>query len=843
VERDRQDDPLPSADPLKPLFKAGPPSTGTVRPDRLRLTGGTAVRAFRILALFILTPSVVAAQASIRVLEDFERDDALEAWQLRQIDAVVELAADSVGSTVTSLAAAAAREPDRRLRLTYQKWQAGQNKWPSARLSFGDGLFDLDDWSGYETLLFEAWNSHSRTALVKIRIDDADGDRSIQLVAVPPRVWTTCEIRLNDLRSNTDLDAIGLLDFYMTQPERDYRIIIDDIRLEAGPLRITNHQVSVDPFGRGFRATVAFNRHANVSMELLDGDGTGAIVQRFKGSGTRITWRSKGERLQPGAYTIRLITKEIEAESTHNLTSFEVGSESPQLVAWLEPSTQKVRLNSWPGTGKTTYNLLDTASSDCQPARLQMVRNEHEALQLVILGRRGTSVEVTIDSLRHANGHTVLPTADITALQVGYVKTGEPAEYDVDSPGWWPDPLLPKTRMAALPDENMPIWISVRSRKETPPGLYRGLIKLGLDLESDSSSVWQLPFEVDVHESTLPDTTTVRTAFSLRRFMLDKVYGKTRARRMYRPYARFVADHRLNVTDLYRSSPPPLYEVAGAARAGLLNAFNLMQVNAEHADSLALNELSARLDPYVRQLRRMGIAHRAYIYGFDEVASDGFEQLRQVFGFLKKRYPEVKTVTTARDPSYGLETGLAAVVDVWVPAMALYDEQAADLARHAGEEIWWYIYVAPPHPFANWFVEYPALEARLLWWMTYQRGVNGFLYYYLNRWPNQVAPMSLDAAHNLTAWDPASFGTANGDGCLFYAGPAGPITTIRFESIRDGIEEFELLHMLTERKVDGGKAARQLCDILARSLTDYSDESNLFLRTRVELIERLEEAR
>ena len=212
MERDRQDDPSPSADPLKPLFKAGPPSTGTVRPDRLRLTGGTAVRAFRILALFILTPSVVAAQASIWVLEDFERDDALEAWQLRQIDAVVELAADSVGSTVTSLAAAAAREPDRRLRLTYQKWQAGQNKWPSARLSFGDGLFDLDDWSGYETLLFEAWNSHSRTALVKIRIDDADGDRSIQLVAVPPRVWTTCEIRLDDLRSNTDLDAIRLLD-------------------------------------------------------------------------------------------------------------------------------------------------------------------------------------------------------------------------------------------------------------------------------------------------------------------------------------------------------------------------------------------------------------------------------------------------------------------------------------------------------------------------------------------------------------------------------------------------------------------------------------------------------
>ena len=188
-----------------------------------------------------------------------------------------------------------------------------------------------------------------------------------------------------------------------------------------------------------------------------------------------------------------------------------------------------------------------------------------------------------------------------------------------------------------------------------------------------------------------------------------------------------------------------------------------------------------------------------------------------MFGYFKERYPEVRTITTAIDPSLGIDTGLNEVVDVWVPSMAHYDPVAAAGARALGSEVWWYVYISPPHPFANWFVEYSALEARLLWWMSYQQGVTGFLYYYLNRWPNQDLPLSLDAPQNRTNWNPASFGTANGDGCLIYAGPNGPISTVRLENIRDGIEDFELLHMLAARRGDGGAESRILCDFLVKT--------------------------
>jgi len=51
----------------------------------------------------------------------------------------------------------------------------------------------------------------------------------------------------------------------------------------------------------------------------------------------------------------------------------------------------------------------------------------------------------------------------------------------------------------------------------------------------------------------------------------------------------------------------------------------------------------------------------------------------------------------------------------------------------------------------------------------------------------------------------------NGDGMLVYPGPAGPINSVRWEIIRDGIEDYDYLALLRERRRKllerGGKEA------------------------------------
>jgi len=133
-------------------------------------------------------------------------------------------------------------------------------------------------------------------------------------------------------------------------------------------------------------------------------------------------------------------------------------------------------------------------------------------------------------------------------------------------------------------------------------------------------------------------------------------------------------------------------------------------------------------------------------------------------------------------------------------------------------------------------VEYPALEARLLWWMAHQRGIEGFLYYAMNRWPEQRAPLNADS-FGRTSWNPASYGTANGDGSLFYAGADGPISSIRLENVRDGIEDYELLVMLAAKA--GGHAAQALSARLVRSASDYSQDPQEFAVVRRALLQAL----
>jgi hypothetical protein len=152
-------------------------------------------------------------------------------------------------------------------------------------------------------------------------------------------------------------------------------------------------------------------------------------------------------------------------------------------------------------------------------------------------------------------------------------------------------------------------------------------------------------------------------------------------------------------------------------------------------------------------------------------------------------------MTTSYDGSYGLDS-VAKSVDAWCPLTPSLNPAQAAQARAAGKMVWWYICCGPHHPFANWFVEYPALDARLLMGaMTARQRPDGFLYYSLTIW-NQNQPIEKGP---FTDWNPVSWTTYDGDGSLLCSGPGGkPVPTIRLENYRDGLEDFAYVAILEE---------------------------------------------
>jgi hypothetical protein len=243
----------------------------------------------------------------------------------------------------------------------------------------------------------------------------------------------------------------------------------------------------------------------------------------------------------------------------------------------------------------------------------------------------------------------------------------------------------------------------------------------------------------------------------------------------------------------------------------------------------------------VARIRELGLADKAFFFGFDEIHTPArFETLKNCFSFFKEAYPDIRTATTGRDPSCGLNTGVDGVVDIWCLLLNAYDHAMAEAARARGKEVWWYICMNPQHPYPNWFIEYPAIEARLIWWMMYHYNVTGLHLWDTTCWRGNKQPIRADGC-NKTDWSPVSFSIYHGDGQIICAGPDGPLTTVRLENIRDGIEDHELLTMLARKLHDDGAASRALCSSLFSSVTDFSKDVEKFAEVRLRLLNLLAE--
>ncbi len=456
---------------------------------------------------------------------------------------------------------------------------------------------------------------------------------------------------------------------------------------------------------------------------------------------------------------------------------------------------------------------------------LALARNEHEGLQVAVMPFEQdlADVSVEVSPLRGQNGAGGFR-GTVRVSLVGHVKATGPQPYEVAYSGWYPDPLLSFQRRCDIhAGENVAFWIDVATTADTPAGLYTGAIRVTAAGRLPVS----LPLQVTVWDFALPRGTHLRNAFTYHEHGVGRFYGPRWTREMRYRYYDFLLEHRLNIDHLYRGERPDLEVVRyGVARG--MNAFNVgSEFLQTHDDRSARQEI----ERYFSQIVESGLLKHAYVYGFDEVRKERFADVREAFSAVRRRFAGLRTMTTAVDDSYGRDSGLRDVVDIWVPTTDRYDRSAARALRAEGRDMWWYVCVVPVRPYANFFVEYDAIEPRLLTGaMSFKYDVGGFLYYLVNAWDEN---RKVVGPGPYTDWNPASFkhpekGTiANGDGSLMCAGPDGPISTIRLENIRDGFEDYEYLWLLRDRaqtvRAQASTPARQAFLARAEALLTVPD--------------------
>jgi len=486
---------------------------------------------------------------------------------------------------------------------------------------------------------------------------------------------------------------------------------------------------------------------------------------------------------------------------------------------------------------------------------VNLARNEKESFQIVVTPRdEGLhNVAVTVGDLESDAGG-VFPAKNIDCDVVGYVQTKRPPPYKVSHVGWWPDPILDFLGpVDVAPGDVQAFWIRLRASKGQTPGVYHGEIRVS----AKGVEPLQFKLTVRVFSFILPDHTPLPTAIA---FFEQKrqMGGEENWYRMKFQYADFLADYYIGYDNLYRSGSPDYDIIKRLHDQGRLVAFNLGNVfNAgikKEGFEQAVARTVRRLRPAYEKAKELGLIDHAYIYGFDERRKDQFAAIERTAQELKKAFPEVLLMTTSYDHSYGLESPVK-TIDAWCPLTARFDSNRALQARAQNRKVWWYICCKPHNPYANWFVEYAAIECRLLMGaMTAKYRPDGFLHYALTKW-NKNKPIETGP---FTNWNPVSWTTYHGDGSMLCSGPGGkPVPTIRLENYRDGLEDFAYVCILQEiirryaakgaalsdaerRWLEEAKAALPVPESLVKTMSEYSRDPHALYAYRNRLAELID---
>ena len=504
-------------------------------------------------------------------------------------------------------------------------------------------------------------------------------------------------------------------------------------------------------------------------------------------------------------------------------------------------------------------------------ARVELARNEYEGCQLVVAGVRRDirNLKVTASDLISPRG--VIAARHVSVNPVGYVNTVLPG-YTVQWVGQWPDPLLNVTHIDVPVRKVQPIWVTVHAPKGTPAGEYVSTITLA----AEGVAPRKVTLKVRVFDFDLPVRPTLQ-AFALGNIAAPKFYdmeaGDPKYDDIREMWYDFLCRQRLApggfVMRAWSRDKPawPVkvntdgsYDFTDAAKWGQycrdrgMNAF-VAAIFAKPGkwgfpkkySEKYYRDYTRFMTSYTAFLRKKGWLADAVAYNIDEAASQHWEMCKENYRRTKAVSKDIQVFQCLNNPK-----GVAALegfFDVFDINIGQFHQGAAPRLLKEGKRGWWCVCCWPSsHP--NLFVDYPAIDARIIGWLSWKLNIEGCEYWSTSSWNRCLKTMGdkkvIDEVDS--KWNANSFGRYNGDGYLAYPGPNRTLlSSIRFEALRDGFEDHEYLAILKRRlKGKQGKdaeVARKLLEIsdaiCKRDLT-YTDDPKKLLEARRRIAEAIE---
>ena len=172
--------------------------------------------------------------------------------------------------------------------------------------------------------------------------------------------------------------------------------------------------------------------------------------------------------------------------------------------------------------------------------------------------------------------------------------------------------------------------------------------------------------------------------------------------------------------------------------------------------------------------------------------------------------------------------------DVWVPQLGQFDNQMTLLKQRigSGRAVWFYTCLYPQKRYLNRLMDFPLIKVRLLHWLDFRYGFTGFLHWGGNYWtPKPLLDTQPVIDDNSELLPP-------GDAFIVYPDREHLTvrSSIRFEAMREGIEDYEMLKALAVRDP---ATAEQICTSAVSSFTEYVRDAAAFRSIEQRLLDAL----
>lgn len=208
---------------------------------------------------------------------------------------------------------------------------------------------------------------------------------------------------------------------------------------------------------------------------------------------------------------------------------------------------------------------------------------------------------------------------------------------------------------------------------------------------------------------------------------------------------------------------------------------------------------------FKKHLTKKNLFKRTYL-GFDEKSEADMKILHDI---IENAAPEfLNKIVIAGHPEAGKNAQNLAISYMFFPEQPLVKKAVVPVLptiedRKINNKITtFYLCAEPSHP--NTLTYSPAVEAQLIPWLALKYNTSGYMRWAYNNWTENpfTNPVFI---HN------------QGDDYYVYPGKEGPISSIRWELLKEGIEDYELFLIIKEKENISDKILQQAIELATKN--------------------------